>query len=275
MDRRALLLAAPAAGLALAPGGQAKASTRVSRRPPPGPDRPFPGARPVDDWSARRIIERATEAAGGESWRRPRTLFMTGHGTFYGPGPQARVHERHAMWRVYPTWKADAHRADGKVRIESVRDGRMVSFSAFDGVRTYNLDGPMPPSDADRQWSENFGFGIIRHALDDGHVLTRMPDDLVDGRPCHMVEVKGPSGAASLFSIAHDGAQILRVGFATPRGWHERLYSDFFSKPGVDWVQPGRVRLLYNGVKQNEIVWRDFDLNVEMADALFDTPPPR
>jgi hypothetical protein len=271
MDRRALLAALP---LTIGAAGAARAAA-PRRRPPPGPDRPLPGARPADSLSARAIIERATLAAGGEAWRRPQTLFMQGYGTFYGPDGTARVHERHTMWRVYPDWKPDAHKADGKVRIESVREGRMVSFLAFDGARTYGPDGVLPPSDADRQWAENFGFGAIRYALDPGWSLTRKPDDLVDGHVCHMVEVMDATGAASLFAVSHAGFQILRVGFATPRGWHERIYSDFFAKPGVSWVQPGRVRLLYNGVKQNEIVWRDFGVNAPMADDLFNTPPPR
>jgi hypothetical protein len=65
---------------------------------------------------------------------------------------------------------------------------------------------------------------------------------------------------------------VLSVGFATPRGWHERIYSNFYQKPGLSWVQPGRIRLYYNGVKQNEIVWRDFKLNEAMPDGLFTGP---
>jgi hypothetical protein len=34
-------------------------------------------------------------------------------------------------------------------------------------------------------------------------------------------------------------------------------------------VQPGRVRLYYAGVIQNEIVWTDFELDQAMPDGLF------
>ena len=129
--------------------------------------------------------------------------------------------------------------------------------------------GPPPPSEADQQWSENFGFGVIRYALDDGFSLARMPDDVVDGRSAYVVRITDPQGRQTLFSIAHDDYAILRVGFATPRGWHERTYSDFFRRPGADWVQPGRIRLTYNGVKQNEIFWREFTLNSDLPDSLF------
>lgn len=242
--------------------------------PPPGPQTPPVAALPANPaLDARTIVERATAAAGGETWRRPRTLFLEGYAVFYGPGGAPLVNQRHAMWRVFPEFKPDAHGADGKVRIESWRDGRLVTFTAFDGARTYNRDGPVPPSEADRQWAENFGFGVIRFALDPGYTLARLPDDLVDGVPVYRVEVIDPGGARTQFGIGVNDYAVRSVGFVTPRGWHERIYSDFYRLPGISWTQPGRIRLLYNGIKQNEIIWQRFRLNEPMDDALFNTPP--
>jgi hypothetical protein len=237
--------------------------------PPPGPDKPLVATMPAEpELSARTIVERATAAAGGESWRRPVTLTLTGYAVFYRDG-KATVHERYEMHRVYPEFKADAHRADGKVRINSWRDGAVAFQLAFDGERSYTEKGPQPPSEADRQWSENFGFGVIRFALDEGYTLARTPDDLVDGRPAFTIEVRDPAQGVTRFAIDRKTYQILRVGFATPRGYHERIYSDFYTKKGVSWVQPGRIRLFYDGVKQNEIIWRDFTLNASLPDDLF------
>jgi hypothetical protein len=242
----------------------------AQNRPPAGPERPLVGARLENpSLSARTIIERATANAGGETWRRPQTLYLEGYGTFYDPDGSPLINESHRMWRVYPAFKPEAHNADGKVRIESIRAGQVVSYSAFDGARTYGLNGVLPPSAADTQWAENFGFGVIRFALDDGYTIARQPDDLVDGQPVYRVEVTGGNGSKTLFGIARGNYQVLSVGFATPRGWHERIYSNFFSKRGISWVQPGRVRLYYNGVKQNEIVWRNFRVNDAMDDKLF------
>lgn len=256
-------------GLALVLAGSAWAQNL----PPPGPDQPLPGARMVDPTlSARTIVERATAQAGGESWRRPTTLYLEGYGTFYAPDGTPLINESHKMWRVYPEFKPQAHNADGKVRIESRRTGKIVTFLAFDGARTYGLDGILPPSAADKQWAENFGFGVIRFALDEGFSLARQPDDLVDGQPVYRIEVSDPTGAKTLFGISRADYAIRSVGFATPRGWHERIYSNFYQKPGLSWVQPGRIRLYYNGVKQNEIVWRDFKLNEPMPDGLFTGP---
>lgn len=232
-----------------------------------------PAASPADALSAREIVARAQAAAGGETWIHPRTLLMRGHAVFYTPqGPER--HERYEMWRVYPAAKGAAHAADGKVRIESWHQGRRVRLVTFDGVRSYTLDGPQPPSEADKQWSENFGFGVIRFALEPGFRQERLPDEVVEGRPVRVVRITDPSGQATTFSMAKDDDAILRLGFDTPRGWHERLYSDFFRKPGVSWVQPGRVRLYYGGVIQNEIFWTDFELDRPMPDELFVVPPP-
>ena len=232
-----------------------------------------PARAAADAPTARDIIARAQAAAGGETWIHPRTLLMRGHAVFYTPqGPEK--HERYEMWRVYPAQKGSAHAADGKVRIESWHDGKRVRLVTFDGLRSYTLDGPQPPSEADKQWSENFGFGVIRFALEPGFRQERLPDDAVGGREVYMVRIIDPSGQATLFSIAKDDHAILRLGFDTSRGWHERLYSDFFRKPGVSWVQPGVVKLYYDGVKQNEIFWTDFELDRPMPDDLFVVPAP-
>ena len=225
------------------------------------------------DLSAADIIARAHAAAGGEHWTRPGTLFLKGYNVMHrgaiAEGGVPDLYDRYAMWRVFGEEKADAHAANGKVRIEAWTGDRLRLLLTFDGEATYTQNGKMPPSEADAQWSNNFGFGAIRNALDDGWTQVRKPDDFVDGRPAYMVELTDPSGGKTLFGIAIDDFAILSVGFDTPRGWHERRYSDFYTKPGVDWVQPMRVRLYYDGVKENEAVWTDFTVGEAFDDALF------
>lgn len=218
--------------------------------------------------SAAEIIGAAHQAAGGEDWRRPKSLLMTGYSVMYRSG-EAVLYDDYRMWRVYAPVKEDAHVADGKVRIEGKRNGETIFVIAFDGIQTYDANGPMADQSANARWASNFGFGAIRHALDDGWSQTRLPDDMVDGRLAYVVELKDPADGTTRFAFAQDDYAILYVGFDTPRGWHERRYSDFFTKPGVNWVQPGRVRLYYDGVKQNEVIWTDFTLNGAMDDGLF------
>ena len=159
------------------------------------------------------------------------------------------------------------------MRIDSLRAGRAVFQIAFDGRTTYDANGPVADAPDSDRWRSNFGFGVIRHALDEGYRVERLADDLVDGRPAHTVRVLAPQGRSTLFAIATDDFAILKVGFDTPRGWHERIYSNFFSKEGVGWVQPGRVRLFYDGVKANEIIWTDFALNEPIAEEVFVIAP--
>ena len=229
-------------------------------------------ARQADGLSAAEIVRRAHASAGGPDWMRPRALTLTGRGTFWPQGTEASMIEvpDYRMWRVYPTKSTDAHRANGWVRIDArLADGSTYFQAAYDGEITYNQNGPVPGAGASREWSENFGFGIIRFALDEGFRLDRLPDDSVEGRPMHVVRVNDPQGGKTLFGIARDDYAILWLGFATPRGWHERRYSDFYRNPGVSFTQPGRVRLYYDGVKQNEIVWTAHTLNEDLPRSQF------
>ncbi|MEM9705279.1 MAG: hypothetical protein AAF850_04290 [Pseudomonadota bacterium] len=221
-----------------------------------------------EDLSARQIISRAHRAAGGETWRKPRSLRLTGYNVTYRDG-QVIYYDEYSMHRVYADAKPDSRTADGRVRIEAKKDGETAFLLTFDGTRTYNQDGPLADQSANNLWSSNFGYGAIRNALDDGWTQKRLPDDLVDGRWAHFVELTDPSGGTTRFGIDAERYAIVYVGFDSPRGWHERRYSNFYSKPGISWRQPGRVRLMYDAVKQNEIIWTDFDVNVEMPEALF------
>ncbi len=227
-----------------------------------------------DSLTAEAIVSKAHEAAGGEVWATPRSAVMSGYALFwYGDGAPPVRHEQHKMWRVYPAAKADAHQADGKVRIDSIRNGKPVFQVAFDGEHTYNQQGKVPEEQADsKRWASNFGFGVIRHALDEGYTLRRVADDQVDGHAVYIVQVIDPAGGETLFGFDQESFAIRKLAFSTPRGWHERLYSDFYQKPGVNWVQPGKVRLFYNGVKSNEVFWTDYQINEEIPASVFVLP---
>lgn len=220
------------------------------------------------------IVARAHAAAGGPEWVRPKSLYMKGEAVFHTAQGVKRC-EQYEMWRVYPAKTGAAHAANGRVRIQYSCAGKLAMLLTFDGESTYTMAGKMPKSDADKEWSENFGFGVIRYALDDGFRVERLPDDVLEGRGVFIVRVIDPQGGKTLFSIAQDDFAVLRVAFATPRGWHERIYSNFFRKPGSNWVQPSRIRLFYDGVKQNELFWQSFELGQDYPEALFRVEAPR
>jgi hypothetical protein len=224
-------------------------------------------AEPETDGAA--IIAAAHEAAGGATFTRPGTLFLEGYNIIRGADGSEVLWDHYAMWRVFGGAKEDAHAANGKVRIEAWSGDELALLLAFDGETTSNQDGPMADQSANAMWSANFGYGAIRNALDEGWSQARRPDRLIDDEPAFMVELTDPSGGKTLFGIRQADDAIVYVGFDTPRGWHERVYSHFFAKPGIDWVQPGRVRLYYDGVKANEAIWTDFEIGRPLPDELF------
>jgi len=224
--------------------------------------------------SDEQIIAAVYEANGGEAWRRPQTLYLEGYGIFWpdGTANSRVVADHYRMWREFAPASADAHLANGKVRIDSfVGDGTMFQI-AFDGETAYNADGPIPGGAASPQWKNSFGFGIIRYALDDGFALERLPDDTVEGHPAFFVRVSDPAGSQTLFGIDKRDYAVRMVGFETPKGWHHRLYSDFVTGDDPAWRQPRLVRLYYDGVKQNEIHWQVFRVNEPVADEVFVLP---
>lgn len=232
----------------------------------------------------RALVERVYQAAGGDLWVRPRSLYMSGSTTFYRVNDQgetvpAGTNDRHRMWRVYPGEKRSAHAADGKVRIRSERASAVIFDVAFDGARTRQWDpqsqrikSTEESADSNR-WSANFGFGVIRHALDPGYRAERLEDGDHLGLRVPRIEVVDPAGGRTRFAIDPERFTLLSVAFDTPRGWHERHYSDFFRKAGSAWLQPGEVRLYYDGVLQNSVRWTDYRINARWPDALFEMAP--
>ena len=220
---------------------------------------------------ARGIIARAFEAAGGEDWARARSLWLSGRAVFYGEAAAPRVvADDYVMWREFEESRTNAHGEAGKVLIEAKTGGRTLFMVGSNGEVSYNDKGIIPKAEADRFWANNFGFGVIRSALGPGFVLTRLPDDNVDGHPTFTVRVTDPAGTATLFGIDKASHVIRMVGFATPTGWHVRHYDDFVQAPG--WTQARKVTLYYNGVIANQVFWTDWKVNPVLRPGLFDPP---
>ena len=221
------------------------------------------------------IIARAHAAAGGEHFVRPDTLFLSGYNIIRPAEGGEVLWDHYAMWREFAEEKADAHEASGRVRIEGWTGSELALLLSYDGETTYDAGGPMADQSANAMWSNNFGFGAIRNALDPGWQQERTPDDFIDGEPVFMIRLTDPAGSETLFGVRQKDYAVVYVGFDTPRGWHERRYSHFFSKPGSDWVQAGRVRLFYNGIKKNEAIWTDYRVGEPLPPDLFRvaTPP--
>lgn len=223
----------------------------------------------------REILARATEAAGGEDWANARTLVLKGRAVFWGKtgAEPTSAPDSYVMYREFDPSRQAAHGAEGKLRIIVSDKGKPLWTVGYDGVTSWNDKGVIPKEQADAYWANNFGFGIIRHALKPGFVTERLADGNVDGHPVYMVRLTDPKGSESLFGIDRKSHTVRMVGFATPRGWHVRTYGNFFRPKSMPkWLQAGLVTLYYNGVKQNEIHWRAAEINRPIDQSLFAVP---
>lgn len=221
--------------------------------------------------SADVILERAAEAAGGSDWLNAKSLTLSGTAIFYGttgPEPRSRATD-YRMWRVFDPSRIAAHGAEGKVRILACDGARQLFTVGYDGNATWTEGGITPKAEADAFWASNFGFGIIRHARRPGFKAERMPNDVLGAHGLYVVRLTDPSGAVTLFGVDRKSFAIRSMGFASPRGWHVRTYDDFYRPSGLRWLQARTVTLYYNGVKSNEVFWRNTKVNAPIEDSVF------
>jgi hypothetical protein len=223
--------------------------------------------------TAQEIADRMIAAHGGAVWLNPKTLELEGRATFWRDGPEpSAVADDYRMWRVFDPGRQAAHAAEGKVRIDAKAKGRLLFQAGFDGAVTWNERGIVPEAEANAFWASNFGFGIVRQIGAPGFKLERLADGNVEGHLVHTLRLTDPGGQATLFFVDQASHAIRRMGFRSPRGWHERVYDDFVWLKAPGWLQARRVTLYYDGVKANEVVWERTRVNAPIDDALFAPP---
>jgi hypothetical protein len=262
----ALVCTMPSAGSAAGTSAQAEAAPPASASPRVAP--------PAVNATAAEILDFAAATSGGDAWLYAETNVMSGHATLCRDANPARcVHaDRYVMYRVYPKEVKAAHAGTGKFRLDAVANGRPIFRLSFDGERSYDQNGPVPPEKAASDEANAFGFSAIRFARTPGYRVERLTDDDVEARPCFMVRVTDPSGQYTLFGVDREDGSIRYAGWKTPRGWHERLYSDFYWIQTPGFRQPGRVRLYYEGLKAVDIRWTEASIGQPLEDRLFVLP---
>lgn len=232
-----------------------------------------PPATTAPESTARAVVERAVAAHGGAVWLDPGTLELAGTATFYDPasGAVRFVADDYRMWRTYEEGRTAAHEASGKVRIIAKASGTVMFEIGYDGETTWTERGLMPRPEADAYWSNNFGFGIIRSALEDGFALHHAPPRDIGGRATRIVRIVDPAGQQTLFGFDAESGLLTYMAFQAPRGFHERLYGDFVRLEN-GWVQARRVTLIYDGLIANTVFWNKTRVGTMFDPALF-TPP--
>ena len=224
------------------------------------------------DLTAADIISRAYEEAGGEAWLKAESMHLKGSATFYRDGTfgKGMTADGYEMWRVYPNEGGAAHEANGLFRLDSKIGDQIMFQTAFDGELSYDQSGALPAEKQEAQQSDQgFGFGAFRLALTEGYSTQRLTDQKVEGHAVYMVKVADPAGQETLFAVDKKDFSIRSVQFPTPRGWHQRIYSDFMWVDNPRFRQAGRVRHYYNGIMTVDIDWTWFAVNEPMSQKLF------
>jgi hypothetical protein len=222
--------------------------------------------------TAKEILKRTVAASGGDTWQQPSTLLLRGVATFtpHGKTDSLLQFDRYAMYRIFPTENNAAHQANGKVRFDAFYGQNSFFELKFDGKKSkMALSDRAKPYAKQFNWSNNFGFGIIRFADRDSFQVTRLTDDQVEGFPCYIVQITDPKKMSTTFGIDKKSYFIRTVAFNTDVGYHHRVYSEFKRAKNCAFIQPTRVRLYFDGVKWMDIDWQTFQVNEAIDENVF------
>ncbi|MBS1797696.1 MAG: hypothetical protein JSS81_27990 [Acidobacteria bacterium] len=217
------------------------------------------------------IARKTIAAAGGESWRRPATLQLSGTATLYF-GDRAYRMTEYKMWRVFPAENDSAHTANGKIRFDAREaDGKTFLQLIFDGQNVSEIF-----SDVARQneqflrLSNNFGFSIFRFIENPDFKTARLPDDKIDGHPCYFIRLTDARKSDTIFAVDKKTYFIRYAAFQTPMGLQQRFYDDFKWAKGVKFIQPRSLRIYNNGSKTAEVFWSEYRVNEPIPDKIFE-----
>jgi hypothetical protein len=227
----------------------------------------------ANNLSAKEILRRTVTASGGDTWQQPNTLLLRGVATFtpHGKTDSLLFFDKYAMYRIFPAENNAAHQANGKVRFDAFYGQNSFFELKFDGKKSkMQMSDRAKPYSKHFNWSNNFGFGIIRFADRDSFQVTRLTDDQVEGYPCYMVQITDPKQTITTFGIDKKTFYIRLVAFTTDVGYHHRIYSNFKKAINISFIQPTRVRLYFDGVKWMDINWQEFKVNERIEDKVFE-----
>lgn len=225
--------------------------------------------------TAQEILRKATEVAGGDTWQSPKTLVLKGDADITPMGladAKNKIHlDKYALYRVFPPYNDDAHKANGKVRFDANYGDSTYFKLIFDGKKNNMfLAERAKPYAKQFNLSNNFGFSIIRFADKPDFETLLLADDQVEGFPCYIIKIIDPKKNITVFAIDQKKFYIRMVAFNTEVGFHHRIYSDFTKVKNVNFLQPQRLRIYFEGLKWVDIHWKEFYVNEVINDKVFE-----
>jgi len=215
------------------------------------------------------IAKKTIAAAGGETWRSPKTLQLSGTATLFWNGTAHKMTE-YKMWRIFPSANDDARNANGKVRFDALEGENLFFRISFDGKNTAQfLSDEAKKQEELLRWGNNFGFSIFRFVENEGFQVVRLPDDKIDGFACYFIKIIDPKKSETIFGVDRKTFYIRYAAFKTPIGFHQRIYDDFKMNKNPRFVQPRSLRVFTEGVKIADVFWSDFKVDEPIADEIF------
>ena len=215
------------------------------------------------------IAKKTIAASGGETWRRPKTLQLSGTATLYWSGQIYRMTD-YRMWRVFPDENDSAHTANGKIRFDAMEGDKVFFRLAFDGkTQMQVLSDAAKLNEETLRLNNNFGFSIFRFVENPEFALLRLPDDKIDGHPCYFFKITDAKKSETIFAVDKKTFYIRYAAFQTAISLQQRYYDDFVKVKGVNFIQPRSLRIYNNGAKTTEVFWTNYKVNEPIADEIF------
>jgi zinc protease len=207
------------------------------------------------------LLRQAQAALGGKAFVEQKTQIAKGSATLTPPGaPQPMAIPSLVSYRQYP----DAERTEMTTPM-----GSMVQ--AFDGSSGWRQMGTQS-MDATGQMKERqlYGFDLLRRVGQPGYTAHSLPDEPVNGKPAHVVELADAQGHTTRFWIDAGTSQVAKVAYETNGQKVETLYSDYRDVNGVK--VPFKNEVTQDGTPILKVELSEVQVNAPVDAGLFKKP---
>ncbi|MEA2603358.1 MAG: zinc protease [Acidobacteriota bacterium] len=181
-------------------------------------------AQAAADPKALDLLRQAQAALGGKAFVEQKTQISKGSASITPPGaPQPVPVPSIVTYRQYP----DAERTEMNTSMGSM-------IQAYDGSSGWRQMGSQT-MDATGPMKERhlYGFDLLRQVGQPGYTAHSLPDESINGKPAHVVELADSQGHATRFYLDAGTSQVAKVAYETNGQKVEILYSDYRDVNGV------------------------------------------